>query len=109
MATFSMTDSQQVTMSVAFADKRGNPAPTPAGAQPPVWLVDQASVLSLAPAADGMSCVVKAVGPLGTATVSVKVADASGAPLASGSVDVTIVGGAPVQVTVTPGTPSEQP
>jgi hypothetical protein len=109
MAAFQMTDSQQVTMTVAFADKKGNPTPAPAGATPPAWSVDKPAVLALATAPDGMSCVVSAAGPLGTATVSVKVSDAGGNPLASGSIDVTIVGGAPSQVTITPGTPSEQP
>jgi len=109
MATFQMTDSQQVTMSVAFTDKKGNPAPAPAGAAPPQWLVDNAALLTLTPAADGMSCVVAATGPLGDGTVSVKVTDAAGNSLATGSIAVTIVGGAPVNIAITPGTPSEQP
>jgi hypothetical protein len=94
---------------VSYADKRGNPTPPPAGATPPIWLVDNAALLSLTPASDGMSCVVASLGPLGAGTVSVKVADAAGNPLAAGSVGVTVVGGAPTVVTVTPGTPTEQP
>ena len=107
--SFQMSDSQQVTLSVSFADKRGNPVPAPVGAQPPSWLVDNAALLSLTPAADGLSCVAASVGPLGTATVSVKVSDAQGNALASGSLGVTVIGGAPATVVVTPGTPSEQP
>ena len=109
MATFQMTDAQQVQMTVAFADSRGNPTGPPAGAQPPQWLVDNTTLLSLTPAADGLSCTVAALGPLGTGTVSVKVGDASGNPLASGSIDVTIIGGAPTQVVITPGAPTDIP
>lgn len=106
---FQMTDSQQVTVTTAFTDKKGNPAALPTGTPAPTWLVDNSAVLALTPAADGLSCLVAAVGPLGSATVSVKVNDASGASLASGSLAVTIVGGALVNVVLTPGTPSEQP
>ena len=109
MATFSMTDTQQVTMSIAYTDKRGNPTGPPPGATTPSWLIDNAALASLTPATDGMSCVVASLGPLGTGTVSVKVADGSGNPLASGSITLTVVGGAPTNVTVTPGTPTEQP
>src|SRR5438046_1262241 len=58
MATLQLTDSQQATLSVTYADKRGNPVPAPAGAQPPTWMVDNSAILTLIPAADGMSCVV---------------------------------------------------
>jgi hypothetical protein len=109
LADFSMTDSQEATFGVSFVDKRGNPAPWPAGSQPPVWMVDTPTVLALSPAADGLSCLVSALGPLGDATVSVAVSDSAGNPLASGSIAVTIVGGAPSTVVVTPGTPTEQP
>jgi len=109
MAAFQMTDSQQVSCTLGYTDRRGNPTGPPPGATAPQWLVDTPAVLTLAPAADGQSCVVTAAGPLGTATVSVKVTDAQGNPLASGSLDFTIVGGAPSQMVVTPGTPTEQP
>lgn len=109
LASFSMTDSQQVTMSVSYADKKGNPTSPPPGAQPPTWLVDTPALLAVAPAADGLSCIVAAVGPLGDGTVSVKVTNAAGDPLATGSIAVTIVSGAPSVVSVTPGAPTEQP
>jgi hypothetical protein len=106
---FTMTDSQQVTLTVSFTDRKGNPTSPPAGAQPPQWLVDNPNIITLTPSTDGTSCVAASVGPLGAATISVKVSDAQGNPLASGSIDVTIVSGAPTQVAITPGTPSEQP
>lgn len=103
-----MTDSQQCTLTVAFLDKKGNPAPTDG---PPEWLVDNPNVLTLTPAPDGLSCLVVAVGPLGSAVVSVK-ADAdlgSGVVEIVGTLDVTITGGTATTVTITPGTPAEQP
>ena len=109
MATLQLTDSQQATLSVAYADKRGNPVPAPAGAQPPTWMVDNSAILTLTPAADGMSCVIAAVGPLGTAKVSVAATDAAGNALAGGGIDVPIVSGAPSTLNITGGTPSEQP
>jgi hypothetical protein len=109
LANFSMTDSQQATFGFSFEDRRGNPAPTPAGIQTPTWLTDSPALLALAPSADGTSCVVSALGPLGDGTVSVALVDANGDPLASGQIDVTIVGGAPTTVVITAGTPTEQP
>lgn len=106
---FNLTDSQQTICTLGYTDKRGNPSPAPAGAQPPVWLVDVPTVLSLTPSADGMSCTVAAVGPLGDAKLSVSVADNAGNSLASGSLDFTVIGGAPTKITVTPGVPTEQP
>lgn len=109
MAGFQMTDNQTVPLTIQFTDKKGNPASTPAGAQPPVWTVDNPNVLTLTPAPDGMSCQVAAVGPLGEANVSVKVSDAGGNALAAGSLAFTIVSDAPSQVAITPGTPTVQP
>lgn len=106
---FQMTDSQQVTLTISFADKKGNPTPAPAGASTPLWLTDNPDLLALTPAADGLSCLVAAHGPLGQGTVSVKVTAADGSPLAAGSLGVEIIAGAPVQVVIAPGTPAEQP
>ena len=88
---FQMTDSQQVTMTVAFADRRGNPTPPPAArSRRRGWSTTRPSCRC----AGGGRHVVRggALGPLGVGTVSVSVADASGNPLASGSVAVTIAG-----------------
>jgi len=107
--SFTLTDNQSVVITLGFADKKGNPTGPPAGAQLPVWMVDVPTVMSLTPAADGMSCVVAAVGPLGDATVSVAVADASGAALASGKAVGTVISEAPSQVVLNVGTPVENP
>lgn len=109
-AQIKMTDTQQVVLGpITYTDKRGNPTPAPAGAQPPQWSVDNPAFLTITPTPDGMSATLAAVGPLGTGTVSVKVNDASGAALASGAGDVTVTGGAPTQVAIPVGAPSEQP
>ncbi len=104
-----MTDSQQCVLTVTMTDKRGNPVPFPPGSLAPAWMVDTPSILSLTPTAGGSSCTIAALGPLGDAKVSVLVSDTQGNPLAGGGIDVTIVSGAPSQVTVDPGTPTEQP
>jgi len=108
LMAFTLTDSQEVIITTGFTDKRGNPASAPAG-DTFSWAVDNTQLLAVAPSADGLSAVVSAVGPLGSGTVSMKLADASGAVLASGSLDVTIIGGAPVNVVLTPGTATEEP
>lgn len=105
---FQLTSSQRVPVAVDFTDKKGNPAPVDGI---PEWLVDNPAVLALSPAADGRSCVVAAVGPLGTARVSM-VADAdmtTGTRQIVGVLDFEIVAGDAFLVTLTPGTPEEQP
>jgi hypothetical protein len=106
MATFTMTDSQQSTFSITAYDKMGNPTTLPPGSVS--WAVDLTTLISLTPATDGMSCLVKAVGPLGTAVVSCRVSNADGTTLAAGSIDVGITSGAAVTIKFDPGTPVEQ-
>lgn len=108
LLVFKLTYSQEATLSVAFLDGKGNPAETDG---PPEWLVSNPNVLALEPAADGLSCVCSAVGPLGQATVSVK-ADAdlgAGRKEVVGLLDVTVTAGTAVTVVITPSAPVEQP
>ena len=107
IAMVSLSDTQQTTLSVVFLDAKGNPAKVDGA---PEWLVDNPNLLALAPAADGLSCVVSAVGPLGTATVSLK-ADAdlgSGVTALVGSLDFEVTAGTATVVTITAGTTTEQ-
>ncbi len=102
-----LTSSQKAALTVAFKDKKGNPA-TVDGA--PIWGVDNPNVLAITPAADGLSCDVSAVGPLGTALVSVQ-ADADlgeGVVPIAGSLEVMITSGAAETVEITAGAPEEQ-
>ncbi len=108
LMAFEMSDSQQVTLSAAFLDRKNNPARVDG---PPEWLTDSPALLTLTPAADGLSCVVAAAGPLGSGTVTVK-ADAdlgAGVVQLVGALEVTITGGSASTVTITPGAPTEQP
>lgn len=77
-----------------FLDTTGNPIPI-AFDEPPQWSVDDATVLALVPAADGMTCVVNQKGKLGTATVSVfaKITDASAEHDFRGSASVQVTAG----------------
>ncbi len=108
LMAFSMSDSQQVGLTIKVVDKKGNKAPIDGV---PEWSVDNTELLALTPAADGLTCVVAAVGPLGDGNVTVK-CDAdlgSGVVPIIGTLAVTITGGAATTVTIDAGTPTEQP
>jgi hypothetical protein len=105
---FQLTDSQDVVVTPKFTSKKGNPARVDGV---PEWLVDNSELLALTPAADGLSCSVSAVGPLGTATVTMK-ADAdlgSGVVDVLGTLEIEVTGGGATTVSLEPGTPTEQP
>jgi hypothetical protein len=108
---FSMTSSQQNRLTVdpaSVKDKKGNPA-TIDGV--PEWSTNNTEVLALEPDADGMSCLVKAVGPLGPASVTFRADGKAGPDVKElvGNVGVTIVPGDAVSVEIGAGTPEEQP
>lgn len=105
---FQMTATQQCELTITIVDRKGNPAPVDG---PPQWFVDNPAVLSLTPAADGMSCSMAAVGPLGTALVSVRADADLGAGVAEliGTLEVEITGGTAAAVAIVPGPPTEQP
>jgi len=103
-----LTDSQQVALTVAFADKAGNPAPVDGA---PVWTSSDETVVTVTAAADGLSAVATAVGKLGTAQVSVA-ADAdlgAGNTTITGVIDITVLAGAAVAAVVSAGAPTEKP
>lgn len=105
---FEMSSAQQVTVTVEFRDKKGNKAKVDGM---PEWATDNSEVLTLTPAADGLSCVVAAAGPLSTANITLT-ADAdlgTGVKPVIGTLEVTITAGEAATVVLTPGTPSDQP
>lgn len=107
MAT-EITVTQQLPVTVEFRDKKGNPAKVDGA---PVWATDNTDVLALTPAADGLSCNVVAVGVIGIGTVQVT-ADAdlgAGVVPVIGTLEISVTAGAAAVVTLTPGTPTEQP
>jgi len=102
-----ITDLQKVTATLKQLDKKGNLAPVDGV---PVWVTDNSDMVALAPSADGMSCDVMAVGPLGTCNVQVT-ADADmgqGSQPIIGVGQVTVTGGQATTVTVDFGQPAEQ-
>lgn len=69
MGTTNLTADQEVPVTLTFVDKYGNTVTAPTGV--PAWSVDQPTILAVTPAADGLSAVCAAVGPVGTATLTV--------------------------------------
>ena len=69
----------KVNMSLVFLDQNGNPMLTPpAPDSPPVWTDTTAATETIAPAADGLSCVGTAIATGGdTVSVTAVVAGAS--------------------------------
>lgn len=103
-----LTDSQQVNLKVAFADKAGNAAAVDGA---PVWTSSDETVLTVAAATDGLSAVATATGKLGTAQVSVS-ADAdlgSGTTTLTGTLDVTVLAGSAVSAVVSADAPTDKP
>jgi hypothetical protein len=105
---FIITSDQEVPISVSFVDDHGNPA-TVNGV--PVWTVSDDTILLVDISADptGMSAVVSAVGPDGSAQVSVT-ADAdtagTGTPIpVIGLLAIQVVAGEAASAVLTPGTP----
>jgi hypothetical protein len=101
---FTLTDVQQVTLAITAVDARGNPAKLDGA---PVWASSDTALLTIAPAADGLSCVATAVGPLGTAQITVT-ADAdlgAGVRELQGLLDIEIIASEALNVTIVPGTP----
>lgn len=105
--SITMSDSQSTTLTIEAQDKKNQPTTLPAGDI--AWMVDNTSMLSLTPAADGMSCQVDAAGPLGRATISVKVTAPDATTLAAGSEEFIITAGAAAKLTLTSSPPVEQP
>lgn len=101
-----ITDTQQFTASVSAVDARGNPATLDG---PVVWEISDAALLTLNVSEDGVATVL-AAGPLGSGQLKVT-ADAdlgAGIKTLTGILDVTVVGGEAVSLTVVPSVPVEQ-
>jgi hypothetical protein len=100
-STVQLTDTQQVTLSVAEQDSKGQPV-----ADTLAWSVDNGSVISLVPSADSQSCLCVA-GTDGTATVTVT--DNSVTPPLSATDVLTVVSSAATSLVVSEGTAEAQP
>lgn len=97
-------DAQQVDLTVSTVDAAGNPS-TDTGTL--TWSVDDATLLSLSDTT-GTSITVAAVGPLGTATVTVSDAETDGENF-TGSLAIDIVGGNTTEILIDADTPVAKP
>ena len=97
-----ITDLQQYTASVGEVDSK-NQAVTGDNL---AWTIDQPAVASVTPSADGYSAVIAGVAD-GTATYTVT--DNTVTPPLTGSGTVVVVSSAATSLTITEGTPEDQP
>ena len=103
-----ITSTQKFTITVTgFVDSKGNPAPVDGA---PVFAVSDPAILSIIPTADPKAVEVLAVGPLGTAQVSVTADADLGAGLKPimGLYDVQVIAGEAVAMALVAGAPVEQ-
>jgi hypothetical protein len=102
-----VTNSQQATATITPVDKFNNPAPVDGV---PVWASSDETIVTVTPADDGLSALVKAVGPLGSANVSVTADADMGAGVVTifGTLSVDVTPGQAVGITITLGPASEQ-
>ena len=104
-SNFILLDDQVVTALVSYVDDEGNPAVAPAAVTPAWSSADPDGTLSLAPSADGSSCVIKATGKL-TVTQAAQVTVTAGA--LSGVVQIQVNASAAASVAIGLGTPAHQ-
>lgn len=97
-----LTDTQQVTLSVAEVDSKGQPVNNDAL----TWSVDQPGVVALTPSADSYSCLAVA-GTDGTATVTVT--DNTVNPPLTATDVITVVSSAATSLVISEGTAEDQP
>lgn len=103
-----LTVTQQCGLALTPVDAKGNPAALDGV---PRWTSSDETVATVAPATDGLTAVVKAVGIVGKAQINV-VADAHigpGMTQLSGALDVLVQAGEAVSLGITTDTPEEQP
>lgn len=103
-----LPDDKQVQLSINPLSRRGNPARIDGT---PRWTSSDESVVTLTPSEDGKSATAKAVGPTGTAQISV-VADADlgeGVREITGIETIEVVEGEAATVGITAGEITDQP
>lgn len=101
-----LTNTQETTASIDPRNRKGGPA----AVENVVWATSNSEVVGIEAAADGLSCRVFAVGPLGDATVSV-VADGhlgEGTTALAGTLDVTVTLADATNLAVATTEPTEQ-
>jgi hypothetical protein len=106
--SITLTDSQQVEVTVSFVDAKGNPAAIDGL---PAWDVSDPALLAIRPNVDQYGALILAVGPLGHAQVTVEADVEIGAEIETitGILEVDIIGGKAVTAALVAGEPTEQP
>ena len=102
-----LTDSQEVDLAIKPLTKKGHPAQVDGV---PVWSTSDPAIATVAPSADGLSCVVKAAENLGSVQISVA-ADADlgeGVAPITGILDLEVIGGGAATMSIIAGSPREQ-
>lgn len=105
MATI-LRDSQKTELSYTATSRKGNPAMV----ADPAWSSSNESVASVTASADGSSATVVAVGPVGTATITLT-GDAdlgAGVVPVRGELDIEVVAGNAAVFNITAADPTEQ-
>lgn len=108
VATQVINDNQQFVARIEPKSKKGNPARVDGV---PTWESSDPTVVSVHPSEDGLSALVKAVGPVGAASVKIK-ADADlgeGVSTIEGSFNVAVEGGAAADFGLAFDSVEEQP
>lgn len=103
--TVVLKDNQKVSIGIAPVDAKGNTAKIDGA---PVWTVADATIVTLVPSEDGMSCVATAAA-IGTTQITIS-ADADlgeGVTTITGLVDIEVTGGVATGLNVTVGTPED--
>lgn len=104
---FLLPDTKKVSASVAFVDAAGNPASVQGA---PAWSSSDESIVTVTVSDDGMSAEIVAVGPIGTAQVSVT-ADADlgeGVINVSALADIEVVASQAVAAAISLGEPTDK-
>lgn len=99
-----LTNTQEVDLSVVVTNRLGGPATV----ESPEWFTSNSEVVGLTPS--GLSCLVKSIGPVGTATVTFQ-ADAdlgAGVTPISGTIDINVTPAAAQNVAIIAGAAREQ-
>lgn len=102
-----MNTIQQCVLEISPTDAKGHPAKVDGV---PEWLTDNSDIVTLIPAADGLSCGIAAVGVPGTCKVQVTADADLGAGVSNlvGTLDVEIVSAPATNIEIKPGPITDQ-
>ena len=104
MSDVLLTDIQQTQASFDTVDAAGNPVTPVAGTV--TWSSTDTSILTITPAADGLTAVAATTGKLGTVQVTVKLTPTDGSAALSDSATVDVVSSAATSIKLVFGTPT---